>query len=153
MRPLVRPAPVAVLCFAFAALGCGSNNKGKIEGKWKAVTFEGQENDMKEMETVGAYLYFDFQPDGSLTLGLDSTNKEFKALMEKMGQKVSWTCKYRLLSGDDVEMYDLPKEMQSGKSGGLFGGKDKARSKITITGDEMTLKDPDGKTGHMTRMK
>lgn len=152
MRAAARMVCFVAVCCSAAALGCGSNNKGKIEGKWKAVSFEGQGDDMKAMEALGMYLYFDFAGDGTLTIGLDTTNQEMKAMLAGGGKPTSWKCKYKLLSGDDVEIYDLPKEMQSGKGGGLFGGKDKARSKITITGDEMTLKDPDGKSGKMTRM-
>ena len=62
------------------------------------------------------------------------------------------TCKYKLLKGDAVEIYDLPKEMQDKEGDGLFGRKkDKAKTNIKISGDNMTMTDDDGKSCKLSR--
>src|SRR5262245_61112458 len=125
MHQSARVLCVAVVFASAAAAGCGSNNKGKIEGKWKLVSMAGDQNMMKEMEMVKGYMYFDFRPDGTLIVGAESSDPAFQQMIAAAGGKTSLSMKYRLSSGDWVEMYDLPKEMTPGKGGGLFGsGKD-----------------------------
>ena len=76
-------------------------------------------------------------------------------LVEKMaassGQKISYSWKYKLLSGDGVEFYDMPKELQQ-KGGGVFGKGESSKVKVTIDGDNMTVTGSDG-TGKLTRVK
>ncbi|AMV28057.1 hypothetical protein VT84_26870 [Gemmata sp. SH-PL17] len=131
--------------------GCGSSNKGKIEGKWKVTAFPEKtsgknKQDMDEIAKAGMYIYLEFKADGGLTVGLGADKPEMLAIVKAASpnQKITWDAKYKLLSGDGVEVTDMPKDMQSG--GGLFGQKDKARVKVNITGDQMSLTDNEGVT-------
>jgi hypothetical protein len=156
MRSFVRTTSFVVVCLSLSALGCGSNNKGKIEGKWKIVSATGQEQEMKQLAEMNGYMYMEFKADGVLAIGFEMTDPAMKKMIEAAAPgKTSFALKYRLLSGDDVEFYDMPKEMQDQKGGGgLFGGgKDKAKTKIKIDGDNMTMTDSDGKSGTLTRVK
>src|SRR5579883_262017 len=70
---------------AFLAVGCSSNNKGKIEGKWKitALPEKGSgKNDMAEMTKVGIYVYMEFKPDGGLVFGVSSDKPEVLDFMK-----------------------------------------------------------------------
>jgi len=141
---------------AFLAVGCSSNNKGKIEGKWKitALPEKGSgKNDMAEMTKVGIYVYMEFKPDGGLVFGVSSDKPEVLDFMKAAGakQKFTWDAKYKLLPGDAVEIYDLPKDLQSGETG-LFSKKDRAKVMIKITGTEMKMTDDDG-TATLTKMQ
>ena len=108
---------------------------------------------LKGMEEMGMYLYVEFNPDGTMSMGATSDDPQKEKMIAGAGQKTSMSWKYRLLSGENVEFYDLPKELQE-KGGGLFGkNKEKARTKISISGDNMTMTDDDGKSGRLTRVK
>ena len=145
-------ALVALAGFTLLALGCGSNNKGKIEGRWKVTAWPEKMNAdkdaLQEMENKGVYLYMEFTPDGRVTTGFDG-NKDFLQLISTKGE-LSWDAKYKLLPGDNVEIYDLPKESKPG-GGGLFGSSERAKVIIKITGTEMKLTDADG-TATLTKM-
>lgn len=149
-------ALVALFGLALAAAGCGSNNKGKIEGRWKIVSLPEKvqkgKNDMAEMAKMGLYVYMEFRPDGTATFGVGADKQEMMDLikMAAPNQKVTWDAKYKLRSGDGVELYDLPKDIQSG-GGGLFGNKDRARVKVKINGNEMKMTDEDG-TATLTKI-
>lgn len=149
---LRRIAPLVLLACAGLVAGCSSNNKGKIEGRWKFVSVPGVDEKMvQQLAAEKVYLFVDFSPNGTMTLGAASEDKDVQQRLNQSGEKVTMSCKYKLLSGDDVEFYDLPKEMQ--EKGGLFGSKDRARTKVKVTGDTMTMTDPDGKSGSFARMK
>jgi hypothetical protein len=141
---------------AFLATGCKSNNEGKIVGKWKIVSAQGLEQTNQQLDQVGGYLFIEFGSDGTLTMGADFKDKEMGETIKKAaaasGEKTSFSWKYKLLSGDGVEFYDLPPELKQQMSG-MFGGKDRARTKIKIDGDNMTMTDDDGKSGQLTRVK
>lgn len=145
---------LALAGLALAVAGCGSNNKGKIEGKWKIVSAPGLgEQEMKMMEAFKMYAYMEFKPDGTMSIGAASTDPEMQKMIEGSKDNKTVTCKYKLLSGDGVEFFDLPKELQE-KGGGMFGkNKDKARTSVKINGDDMTMTDDDGKAGKLTRVK
>ena len=153
-----RVAPVVlVVCLGLVA-GCGSNNKGKIEGKWKMVSPPDKGDakakaDMAKMGEMGMYLFMEFKPDGVFVIGLGADTEEklnfFKAFAP--GGKLTWDAKYKLLNGDGVEVYDMPKDLQTG-SGGMFGNKDRGRANIKINGDDMTMTDDSGTT-KLTRIK
>lgn len=132
---------------AFVAAGCGSNNKGKIVGKWKITGGGGiKDEELKMMETFGVNMILDFRDDGTIAMAVQSNNPDFQKAMEASKDKTSFTFKYRLGSGDVVELYDLPKELQEkDKKGGpgLFGSKDRAKAIIKIEGDNMTISDDD----------
>ena len=155
---MVRVArPFALVVFASAALfvaGCGkSANEGKIVGKWKFVDFpagvQGAE-ELKQAALMGIYLYCEFKPNNTFELGAGSDNPQMAEMIQgKAGATAGG--KYKLLSGEGVEFYDLPKEFSKG-GGGMFGNKDRARTKIKIEGDNMTWSDDDGKTAKLARV-
>lgn len=152
---LTRPLAFLTACtLALLCTACGSNNKGKIEGKWKFVSLPSQDEkskqDLEQLTQLGVYLYLDFKPDGMMTMALGADNPQVLDRM-KMGvpnQKISWDARYKLLSGDKVELYDV-KDEELRKA---FKG-EKARSDFMIAGDDMTIKDPDGAIVKLTRLK
>ncbi|MCE9563415.1 MAG: hypothetical protein K8U57_15345 [Planctomycetes bacterium] len=149
---LLAPRKLAFLVFASLAVvvsGCGSNNSGKINGKWKLVSAPGFDEQAKMMEAFKAYVYFEFKEDGTVTVGAGFTDPTMQEMIAKSGEKTSMSGKYKLLNGDDVEFSGLndPK-----KGGGLFGKGDQSRLKIQIDGDNMTITGTDG-TGKLTRLK
>lgn len=78
---------VVLAALALAATGCGSNNKGKIEGKWKFVSFPEKttakgKDGMAEMGKLGLFLYMDFAPGGAATLGVGAEKPEMLELMK-----------------------------------------------------------------------
>jgi hypothetical protein len=131
--------------------GCGkSNNEGKIQGKWKIEYAPGFEEQMvKQLASMQTYAYIEFGKD-TCTIGVHSENPQVLDGLAKSGEKTTMTCKYKLLSGDGLEMYDLPPEL---KSMGTGGKADRARTKVKIDGDNMTMTDDDGKQGKLTRVK
>lgn len=139
---------------ALFAAGCGSNNTGKIVGKWKLTTppskTDKEKQEFEAMTKMGIFMVIEFKADNTIVLGIDSDKPEFLELIKKgvPGQKFSFEAKYKLLMGDKVEVYDVKdKELKD-----VFKG-DKARSDILINGDDMTIKDPDGSITKLTKMK
>ena len=136
---------VLLAALAIVATGCGSsNNKGKIVGKWKMTGGAGmKEDDLKMMEAFGVAMVVEFRDDGTVTLGAQANNPELQKALDSK-EKSSFTFKYKLHSGDVVEFYDLPKEMQESKKGGSpFGSKDRGKVNVKIEGDNMTWSDDD----------
>jgi len=125
------------------AIGCGSNNKGKIVGKWKVVSATGQSgNTMKELEAKKISYFFEYKEDFSVVISFElPDNPVFGKQLQSM--MPSYTFKYKLRSGDIVEFYDLPKDLQE-KGGGMFGNKDRGRERIKISGDNMTMMEETG---------
>jgi len=146
---------VALAAVALFAAGCSSNNKGKIEGKWKVTAPPDKDakaaEGFKELGERGIYMYMEFKPDGTFYLGFGADNPGALAML-KMGMpggKLEFPAKYRLKSGNKVEIYDLSadaKQLMSEKG-------DVMRSDVIIEGDNMTVKDPDGTITKLTRMK
>jgi hypothetical protein len=137
---------VAVLGLALFASGCGvpSNNKGKIEGKWKVVSFPDKlsaedKAGFDQMAQEGVYFFMEFTSEGVVTVGFDGPQKLLDSMKAFTHDKqITWEAKYKLRAGDEVEFYDLPKEMQA--NGGLLGSK----ATIQIQGTEMKMTDADG---------
>ena len=145
---------------ALTAAGCGSNNKGKIEGTWKVTELPASsagksKDEYAQMSKMGMYMQMEFKPDGTLTIGLGADKPETLDMVKlfAQGKPTSWDGKYKLLSGDGVELYDLPKEMQEKGGEGLFKGKDRAKVAVKIDGDSMTMTGDDGETVKLTRVK
>jgi len=155
MTPALRKVLYLAVCaLALTATACSSNNKGKIEGKWKFVSGPGIDQQAKTLESAKAYLFFDFRPDGTVAIGVESSDPAMQKLLVGGTEKTTMSCKYKLLSGDGVEFYDMPKEMQDGKGGGMFGkNKERARTSAKIDGDNMTLTDPDNTRLTCVRVK
>lgn len=146
-------AIVALAGLALFALGCSSNNKGKIEGRWKVTALpekmKGDKDALEDMKKAGVYMYMEFTPDGRVTIGFDG-NKDFLEQIKAQEGQTSWDAKYKLLPGDNVEFYDLPKN--AGTGAGLFGStSDRAKAIITINGNEMKWTDQDG-TATLTKI-
>ena len=119
-----------------------SNNKDKIVGKWKITGGGGaKEEELKLMRDLGIYVYLEFKNDGTLRFGAEASDPKVKKLLEN-GKETLASCKYKLLGGDEVEIYDIPKDLQD-KDGGPFGKKDRAKGMIKIDGDKMTISDDD----------
>ena len=158
MRPSSRPLAIALLAaFALTSLGCESNNKGKIEGKWKLVSIPDNvkqgKDEMTEMAKAGVYVYMEFKPDGMAVFGVGADKQETLDFIKAAapGQKTAWDLKYKLLPGDSVEFYDLPKDLREKVTGGLFGSKDRGRVTVRIAGNEMQMTDEDG-TATLTKI-
>ena len=149
MVSLRRFAPVLLLACVGLIAGCGSNNKGKIEGKWKLESYPGMEDFEKVSKETGMILYFEFEPNGTFALGFDSENKQILDLIKAKTGSTRFTAKYKLLMGDGIELYDF----SPGPMSDAFKGQKIARSNIKINGDKMTMTDPDGKTGSLVKMK
>jgi uncharacterized protein (TIGR03066 family) len=97
---------------------CSSNNKDKIVGKWKLVSVPA---------SVPFDMVWEFKSDGNLIL-----------TVQALGLSQNITGKYRLKSGDTVEITDLSESMP--------GEGKKLRRDFLINGDDMTMKGSDGKT-------
>ena len=133
---------LALCLVALAVAGCGaSNNKDKIEGKWKVVSV----GDGLPPELRDAVLEF----DGHGAVGL-----------KRPGAAAMAVWRYKLLGGDAADFYDLPPD--AADRGGLFAGaRGPARVTIRIEtapgekheGRTMTLTDADGRTLRLTRVR
>lgn len=139
---------LSVCLFALLFTGCGSNNTGKIVGKWKAVSFSKKNEDMEKMKQMGVAMAFEFKADG--TFGMEfapDDDKPGSAAMAKLAstglQGKETTGKYTLGMGDRVT-FSGAKDILQGK---------KAASDISVNGDNMTWKDGDGSTMQLTRIK
>jgi hypothetical protein len=134
---------ILLAALAIVATGCGSsNNKGKIVGKWKITGGGGiKEDQAKMMEALGVAAYIEFREDGTAAFGMQANNPEFQKALDSK-EKTSASFKYKLLSGDVVEFYDLPKDSGE-KSNNPFGSKDREKATIKIDGDNMTISDDD----------
>jgi hypothetical protein len=122
---------------ALAAVGCGSNNKGKIVGKWRLDSGGGMtEPVLKQLAEQEGYAFFEFKDDGTMTMGFGSTDPQKQEALDKL---TLGSCKYKLGTGDAVELYDLSKSMRDDEGGSPFGKEDRAKGAIKIDGDTMTL--------------
>jgi|GEM_PF-2796469 len=161
---MTRPLCVLVLVIGLCCSSLGadpgndpkSNNKDKIVGKWKITALPekaGGKKDLEELTKFGLYVYVEFKADGGLILGIGADKKETLDLIKKGApdQKLTWDAKYKLLVGDAVEIYDLPKDLQNG-NGGLFGKKDRAKMTVKISDTEMKMIDDDG-TATLKKLK
>ena len=140
---------LAVLLVASAA-GCGgSNNKVKIEGRWKLAAVGDRPADAP---LQNASLMF--RDDGSVTLERDGP----PPAPDSKAKPPRW--KYKLLAGDDADFYDLPSDATD--RFGFFPAKNGV-SRVTIkieptTGGKyedrkMTLTDASGQTLKLTWLR
>lgn len=121
-------------------IGCGSNNEGKILGKWKILQSKGfDENTKNKMDMMKAFTFVEFKPDSTMSMGIHfaDSNKE-NPFVQMLNKAFDFSLKYKLLSGNRVEFYDAP----PGKD--LFKGKERAQATITIDGNKMKWVDSDG---------
>lgn len=96
MRQLLsRPAALVVCAFALCLASCSSNNKGKIEGKWK--------NSSPISTLPAGVVTAEFKPDGTFTMSA--------------GPIVLVTAKYKLGIGDYVTLSDVKTDGKTEKPG------------------------------------
>lgn len=146
---LLAPRKLAFLLLAGLALavaGCGSNNKGKIVGKWKVTDPSDKDPKAKDgfqkLGQMGIYMYMEFKDDSTAVMGFDADKPGMIELLKMgiPGGKVTFPAKYKLMSGNKVEIYDFSAEAKQ-----ILSGKgERMRSDIIIEGDNMTIKDADG---------
>lgn len=145
MRTTVRlTATLAVAVFALAFIGCGSNNKDKIVGKWKMVSAS-KGDEIETMKKMGLALAWVFNADGTFAMEVVSAEagKEPSPLAGAFDKSKLPSGKYTLAMGDTVNFSDV-------KNG---SGDKRLTTNITVNGDNMTMKDPDGSTVQLTRVK
>jgi hypothetical protein len=136
-------ALIVLAGLALAAAGCGSNNKGKIVGKWKATTLPGMsEDDKKAIKLIGEdnfALILEFTEAGKMT---GTANITF---LGKTENKEVISADYSLGTGDWVFFTNQNPPAKDGKA--------KSKDKITINGDTMTIDTEKGEKITLTRMK
>jgi uncharacterized lipoprotein NlpE involved in copper resistance len=116
MRSSVRIPCLVAVAVSLAAVGCESNNKGKLEGtKWSASL----------KEVPGATMSLEFAADGNLRM-----------VIQAAGKSKTITGKWRLSFGDYVDMTDLSEALANSTN---------HHEKITIEGSSLTMTDSDGK--------
>ena len=135
---------IALLVFASLALavsGCGSNNAGKIVGKWKATTIPGMSEDqkakLKQLGPDAVSVIMEFTEDGRMT-----ASARISMFGQTQTQEVA-SAKYSLSSGDWVVFSDLKP---------VVDGKSTSRDKIVIQGDTMTIETDKGEKITLNRM-
>ena len=144
MRLFLRPGTLPAFAGLFAVCGCGSNNKGVIEGKWKVLS--ASRNPAVQERMAGRQLFFTytFSGDGTLSIGTESSATPLRQPGPD-GEPRSFTLKYKLKSGSDVEVFDVPQTLRDDYDG-LFGFADMEVWRVSISGTEMAITEPDGNT-------
>ena len=160
------PRLVAACVFAALAGLCGaaqekvekkddpkSDNEGKIVGKWRIVEapedLDGKKanEELKALTDLGVRFYFDFRKDMSFGFGITSDNAELLEAIKKAGA-IPVSGKYKLLAGEGVELYDLPKDLA------LFDkGATSAKLRIKIEGERLSVTDSSGRITKLIRMR
>ena len=114
---------LAVACLLLAVPACMSNNKGKIVGKWESTGGSA-------LQVPGAppmFMTLDFKADGAFTMAVGA---------QGMGVVKTINGKYSLGFGDSVTLSNLSEPI---------AGHTTHRETITIVGNQLTMKDSDGK--------
>jgi hypothetical protein len=146
-----RPVALTVLLAPFV-LGCGSEDiRGKIEGKWKVVSADGKPLPKDLMSGTDIDLFLDFRPDGTLVRGVSTTNPNSEAAV-KLWMTTPASCKYKVLSADEIEVFEVTPDIGMGK-GNPLRLKDKEKVKVLIRGEEMTFTPEESEPVKLTRIK
>lgn len=143
MRLSARPLALIAVCgLAMLCTACGSNNKGKIVGKWKATSFPGMDEtakaNLKKMGDDAFSLVIEFKPDGKM-VGTMTINMLGKSQTEQV-----MSADYALGKGDWVNFTNMNPPQE---------GKSQSKDKVVIQGDTMTLETEKGEKITLTRMK
>jgi uncharacterized protein (TIGR03066 family) len=121
----MRVARLAVIALALLAVPACSFNRGKIVGKWES--------------TGGSAL----PPGGRMTLEFTAGGQvTMSVAVPTSGLTV--TGKYSLGMFNSVTLYDLSQ---------AISGRTKHVEQVTISGDQLTMKDSDGKSVTFKRVK
>jgi hypothetical protein len=122
---------VAVAALALTGGGCGSNNSGKIVGRWKADT-----GDLGKVAPSGPVdVVWEFTDDGSFSVSRVKAG-------ESKGDTVA-AGRYALGIGNNVSFTNLQPPLD---------GKSRATEKIAIDGDTMTVGGGKDKSFKFTRL-
>ena len=116
---------ILVACLLLAVSAC-SNNRGKIVGKWQCIDAGG-------VVPPGIDMKVEFTADGRFIMTLSG-----------MGMSQSITAKYSLGMGDTVTFSDFSVAMPNGEK--------RARDDIKINGNDMSMKEPDGRVMKFKRI-
>jgi hypothetical protein len=112
-------------CLLIVVAGC-SNNKGKIVGKWQCIDGGG-------IVPAGVDLKVEFTVDGRCIMTFSAN-----------GNSDSISSKYTLGMGDTVNFSDFSRP--------LPGGQTRATDQVKILGNDMTMKEPDGRAMKLKRI-
>jgi hypothetical protein len=145
MRFFLRPGTLPVLVGLFAVCGCGSNNKGAIEGKWKVLSASRNPAVLERMAGRQLFFTYTFSDDGTLAIGTESSGLTPLRQPGPDGEPRSFSLKYKLKSGNDVEAFDVSKTLRDAYDG-VFGFADNEVWRVSISGTEMAITEPDGNT-------
>jgi hypothetical protein len=131
----------AVCLLVLSFTGCGSNNTGKIVGKWKLVPAAPRGVDSDASKTAGVRSVYEFKADGTYSVTFveaDSSpaSKKQAEALNLLSKGTNGSGKYTLQGGDRVHF-----------SGGRWNG----NFLVTIHGTSMTVQDG-GETMQFTRM-
>jgi len=108
---------------ALFALGCGaSNNRGRIEGKWKCVAADDPALDAQMRDAILV-----FGDDGRVLFERPGVVQPPPATTEGPQPLPNW--RYKLLAGDAADFYDLPAD--AAPRAGLFRT-DNGFTRVTI---------------------
>ena len=121
----MRVSRLALIAVALLAVPACSFNRGKIVGKWES--------------TGGSAL----PPGGRMTLEFTSGGQMTMSITA-VGASITITGKYSLGMFNSVTLYDLSQAVS---------GRTKHVETVTISGDQLTMKDSDGKFMTFKRMK
>jgi hypothetical protein len=120
-----------------------SDNKEKILGKWRITEVAGKKPDA---DRFPLYTYFEFKQNGQFVIGFGAKDAEGEQLL-KTGNIPNHVAKYKLLAGEGVEVYDVPKSVTlPAKAKGTI------QMNVKLDGDAMTITE-DSKTTKLVRLK
>lgn len=147
---VLRSVGVLAMCvLAVSFTGCGSNNKGKIEGKWKKVVSTTETDaDFKSLKDAGVAVVWEFKADGTFSFGFmpDNDKPESKAATDRANANVAGKDvkgNYTLGMGDRVTLTGATF---------MYQGK-KVVCDCAIAGDNMTIKEGFSLVGRYVRVK
>ena len=121
----MRVTRLAAVALVLLAVPACSFNRGKLVGKWES--------------TGGSAL----PPAGRVLLEFTSDN-QMSMTITAMGNSLTVRGKYSLGFANNVTLYDLSQ---------AISGRTKHVETVTISGDQLTMKDSDGKFITFKRMK
>jgi hypothetical protein len=119
-----------------------SNNQGKIIGTWKVTGDLGEpdpppKDKYAELAMKSVYVHLAFDETGTLTVESGADRPDVLEFMKRKAPEQVFTAKmkYKLLAGDEVEIFDMPPPGSPGR----FGDGERAKVNVRIEGQTMTL--------------
>ncbi len=119
-----------------------SNNRDKIIGTWKVTGDLGEpapppKDKYAELAMKSVYVHLIFDETGTLTVESGADRPDVLEFMKRKAPEQVFTAKmkYKLLAGDEVEIFDMPPRGHPGR----FGDKERAKVSVQIEGQTMTL--------------